>query len=346
MTTVSWVSQLKASIEKNYGASVPSTKRPVMVPATFLTTQTTTTGSRSSSSNTVLRPTISQLHFHDFLNEDPRLLVFSAPIRNAEVMSGIKSGGNTDILWQFPNSQESFIISGRLYPIAESYRVGKPPRKHHLAPFTATNPVLAYALRDTSDAEEYWEKLRLDMFNRSSDLYRARLTWPAPGSIMEDESERITHQLMANANVDRNVPLSPKGSRPGSPLQVKTWTGMEYGLNIHELSLKEKTDRNNASSSQSDIHVLTPSPSTRSSFSSISSIEKTVSDHQCALNAALDNFLLCVLKPTRIDVTRGVSLFPSHFSNKETYAEACKREIWDLDEEKGEYMKSIVHPFC
>ncbi|KAJ3015953.1 hypothetical protein HKX48_004292 [Thoreauomyces humboldtii] len=110
---------------------------------------------------------VQRLVFQDFLSADPKVMLFAAATRNAELMAVVKGSQTHELFWQMPRTGESFTISGRLYVVAAptmSHRFGTPPRR------------IGNALQP-----EDWEEERIRQFKSLQPAYRASFTWPASG---------------------------------------------------------------------------------------------------------------------------------------------------------------------
>ncbi|KAI8907700.1 hypothetical protein DFJ77DRAFT_475002 [Powellomyces hirtus] len=116
-------------------------------------------------------PKIQRLVFQDFLTADPKVLLFAAPTRSAELMAVVKGTQTHELFWHMPKTGETFTITGRMYMVAAptmSHRFGAPPRRISTG-------------NDGVHPDEFWEKERLRQWKRLAPAYRASFTWPAPG---------------------------------------------------------------------------------------------------------------------------------------------------------------------
>ncbi len=55
------------------------------------------------------QPMLQMIHFAQFLQSDPRIVLFSASIQNARLMSAVKSSSDHEILWTMPSGDSLTI---------------------------------------------------------------------------------------------------------------------------------------------------------------------------------------------------------------------------------------------
>ncbi|TPX70004.1 hypothetical protein SpCBS45565_g02093 [Spizellomyces sp. 'palustris'] len=221
----------------------------------------------SAKSNGV--PKIQRLVFQDFLLADPKVLLFSAATRNAELMAVVKGSQTHEIFWQMPKTGESFTISGRLYMVAAptmSHRFGAPPRR--------------VTIGDSDiHPDEFWEQERLRQWKRLSPIYRASFTWPAPG-----ESKH-------------SLPKDGSSVYRASTVRLTGATGIDTGYKYTRLDAMDE----NTGAATGLFGALSGFVNGNGRAATNGSQLSKEEELRCVHNGALDNFCLLVMKAVKVD---------------------------------------------
>ncbi|KAJ3183012.1 hypothetical protein HDU87_007434 [Geranomyces variabilis] len=222
-------------------------------------------------------PKIQRVVFQDFLAADPKVLMFAAPTRSAELMAVVKGSQTHELFWQMPKTGETFTITGRMYMVAAptmSHRFGAPPRRITTG---ATNQ------------DEFWELERLRQWKRLSPAYRASFTWPAPGE---------PQNSAASAASEGSVYSSAHAVKIGA----QTDTGFKY-TRLDAMEEQAPAPRPGGSSTGmfgALVGAATGGGSTADNLQDLRSVH----------NSALDQFALLVLKAQKVDHWTPNSLGP------------------------------------
>ncbi|KAJ3158489.1 hypothetical protein HDU86_002714 [Geranomyces michiganensis] len=222
-------------------------------------------------------PSIRRLVFQDFLAADPRVLLFAAPTRSAELMAVVKGSQIHELFWQMPKTGETFTITGRMYMVAAptmSHRFGAPPRRISTG---------------AANQDEFWELERLRQWKRLSPAYRASFTWPAPGEPQNS-----------------SVSAASEGSVYSSAHAVKIGAQSDTGFKYTRLdAMEEQPPANRTGGSTNGMFGAL-----QSAMGTASSTSDSLQDLRSVHNSALDQFALLVLKAQKVDHWTPNSLGP------------------------------------
>ncbi|KAJ3056331.1 hypothetical protein HK097_007309 [Rhizophlyctis rosea] len=219
-------------------------------------------------------PKIQQIVFQDFLEPDPRVLIFSAATRNAELMGVIKSSQTHEIFWQMPKTRETFTLTGRIYIVATpslSHRFGSPPRR-----ITLANP--------DSNSDEFWESERLRQWRRLAPTYRASFTWPQPGEPKASSRPRGESWSVYRDQTSIRVP----------PPTIDT------GFKYTRLDAMEERAVGNGPTSPGGLVGTLGRMAIGAVGGSAAGADKG-DELRCVHNSAFDNYCLLIFKATRVD---------------------------------------------
>ncbi|KAJ3299726.1 hypothetical protein HK104_007457 [Borealophlyctis nickersoniae] len=299
---VPWNPSLVSAFKKNYDAAK---NEPVYI-------QLASVKSNGS-------PKIQQIVFQDFLNADPRVLIFSAATRNADLMGVVKQSQTHEVFWQMPKTREHFILTGRIYIVAAtnlSHRFGTPPRR-----ITLDQP-------DTNP-DEFWESERQRQWRRLSPTYRATFTWPMPGELK---------------NPTRARGESWSVYRDGTSIRVPP-PAIDTGYKYTRLDAMDERGNGNGAGGGGG-GTLTRSPTTASGSSgglvsrlgnmALSAVSgaggeggmSKEDELRCVHNSALDNYCLLVFKANRVE--RWV---PGAITAPTRVVYTCSKDgVWSEDE--------------
>ncbi|KAJ3032566.1 hypothetical protein HDV00_007392 [Rhizophlyctis rosea] len=222
-------------------------------------------------------PKIQQIVFQDFLQPDPKVLIFSAATRNADLMGVIKSSQTHEIFWQMPKTRETFTLTGRIYIVATptlSHRFGSPPRR-----ITLTSP-------DTHP-DEFWESERAKQWRRLSPTFRASFTWPQPGEPKASTRPRGESWSVYRDQTSIRVPAPAID------------TGFKY-TRLDAMDERTTGTGNGATSPTTLVGTLSRMGIVGGGAGAGAGTSKE-DELRCVHNSAFDNYCLLVFKATRVD---------------------------------------------
>ncbi|RHZ71765.1 hypothetical protein Glove_253g75 [Diversispora epigaea] len=121
------------------------------------------------------QPSLHNLRFLDFLEDDPKYLLFLMSFNDNNLHGDIKSCPTVQLNWHMQATQEIYNLSGRFY-------ITSSPKK--ITRFPAPKIIL-----DETSPREYWESIRSQYWNSLSPRTRAIFTWPPSGEIPKSDKD-------------------------------------------------------------------------------------------------------------------------------------------------------------
>ncbi|KAI8921702.1 hypothetical protein BC831DRAFT_476019 [Entophlyctis helioformis] len=290
-----WVAALQESIKRNYGGVLA--KEPVSVQLASVKADGT--------------PKLQHIVAQEQLWTDAKVLVFTGPNRNTELMSVLKGTKNHEVLWHMPKTNETFSFTGRIYIAAApslSHRFGSPPKRIGVPDSASSSPrrEASFGTNGTNgsaatpiDPEVFWEGERLRLWRSISPTYRATFSWPASGemrSLSESASWSVYEQpvvKVATHTVDVGFKFTTMDAMT-MPRDSASLIAGSLGRNASSSSIGSTSPVSRTALAFSTLGRTSPQRST-ASFSGQDTAAAAAAGH------ALDNFCLLVFKPIRVD---------------------------------------------